>query len=62
MGYRGGALVRDAAYESLLRRDRQECHRRIATVLMQAADDKPPLELLAHHFEEGGQSDKAAQY
>lgn len=56
------ALVRDAAYESLLRRDRQKFHRRIATALMEDADDNPPLELLARHFEEGGQSDKAAQY
>jgi len=56
------ALVRDAAYQSLLKRDRQGCHHRVATALMQAADDNPPLELLAHHFEEGGYPDKAAQY
>jgi predicted ATPase len=55
------ALVRDAAYQSLLRRDRQGCHQRIATALM-AAGDNPPLEVIAHHFEEGGHPDKAAQY
>lgn len=55
-------LVRDAAYQSLLRRERQGCHQRIAAALMQTAGDHPPLELLAHHFEEGGQPDKAARY
>lgn len=56
------ALVRDTAYQSLLRRERQRCHQRIATALLQAARDNPPLELLAHHFFEGGHFDKAAQY
>ena len=56
------ALVRDAAYQSLLRRDRKGCHQRIATALMQAAGDNPPLELIAHHCEEGGNTDKAARY
>lgn len=54
------ALVRDAAYQSLLKSDRQRCHHRIATSLERAAGDNPPLELLAHHFEEGGQPDMAA--
>lgn len=56
------ALVRDAAYQSLLKRERQRCHQRIAAALLQVADDNPPLELLAHHFSEGGHFDKAAQY
>jgi class 3 adenylate cyclase/tetratricopeptide (TPR) repeat protein len=54
------ALVRDTAYQSLLKSDRQRCHQRIAAALEQAAGDNPPLELLAHHFEEGGHPDKAA--
>jgi len=56
------ALVRDVAYQSLLKRNRQQCHHRIATALVEASDDNPPLELFAHHFEEGGHPDKAAQY
>ena len=56
------ALVCDAAYQSLLKRERQRCHQSIATALLQAAHDIPPLELLAHHFAEGGHPDKAAQY
>ena len=56
------ALVRDAAYQSLLKRERQRCHQSIATALLQGADDSPPFELLAHHFAEGGHADKAAQY
>jgi len=56
------ALVRDAAYQSLLKRERQACHQRIATALLQAAADNPHLELLAHHFGEGGHFDKAAYY
>ena len=55
------ALVRDAAYQSLLRRERQACHHRVATALTQAAEDNPPLELMAHHFEEGGDLDRAAR-
>ena len=56
------ALVRDAAYQSLLKRERQRCHQSIATALLQGADDSPQFELLAHHFAEGGHADKAAQY
>jgi class 3 adenylate cyclase/tetratricopeptide (TPR) repeat protein len=56
------ALVRDAAYQSLLKRERQRCHQRIAAALLQSADDNLPLELLAHHFAEGGHFDEAARY
>jgi predicted ATPase len=58
------ALVRDAAYGSLLRRRREELHSRIAAVLeadfaeMIAAEP----ELLAHHLTEAGQFDKAVAY
>jgi len=56
------ALVRDIAYQSLLRKDRQAFHQRIAMTLVEAADDSPPLELIAHHFEGGGRFREAAQY
>ncbi len=50
------ALIRDAAYQSLLRRERQTLHGRIAAVLQ---DRFPELqvtepELLAHHLTESG--------
>jgi len=56
------ALVRDVAYQTLLKRERQKCHLRVATALVEVADANPPLELLAHHFEEGGRPDQAARY
>lgn len=58
------ALLRDAAYESLLRKTRQEYHGRIATTLRDrfpdVADEQP--ELLARHFEEAGLVDDAVAY
>lgn len=58
------ALVRDAAYESLLKRRRQELHGQIAGTL---ADRFPDLvtnepEILAHHFTEAGLGDSAIAY
>ncbi|MDH3599169.1 MAG: adenylate cyclase, partial [Candidatus Tectomicrobia bacterium] len=50
------ALIRDAAYESLLRRRRQGYHRRIAEVLeerfLETTETQP--ELLAHHYAAAG--------
>jgi TOMM system kinase/cyclase fusion protein len=50
------ALVQDAAYESLLKRERQQIHRQIAETLKtrfpETAEAQP--ELLAHHFTEAG--------
>jgi predicted ATPase len=58
------ALVRDAAYGSLLRRRREELHARIATVLeaefAEAVAAEP--ELLAHHLTEAGRLDKAVSW
>jgi class 3 adenylate cyclase len=55
------ALVQDAAYESLLRRRRQELHGKIARVIEErlphTAATEP--ELLAHHYTEAKRSDKA---
>ncbi len=58
------ALVQDVAYDSLLRKTRQEWHAKIAGVLEskfpQILEAEP--ELLAHHFGEAGQSQRAAEY
>src|SRR6202008_666574 len=58
------ALVRDAAYESLLRRRRQELHARIATSIEarfpQLVEAQP--ELVARHFGEAGLGEKAIPY
>jgi predicted ATPase len=55
------ALVRDAAYDSLLRARRQELHGKIATVIEERwphiAATEP--ELLAHHYTEAKQLEKA---
>ncbi|MCC8976453.1 adenylate/guanylate cyclase domain-containing protein [Bradyrhizobium brasilense] len=58
------ALVRDAAYESLLLMRRREWHGRIALALEQRFGDvaaKEP-ELLAYHFGEAGQFSLACDY
>jgi class 3 adenylate cyclase/predicted ATPase len=58
------ALVRDEAYESLLKSTRQQYHRRIAQVLEdqfpETADAEP--ELLAYHFDTAGLADQAIGY
>jgi len=58
------ALVRDAAYESLLKAERQKLHARIGDVLERSFPDATGAEpeLLAHHFAEAGLPDKAAIY
>jgi class 3 adenylate cyclase/tetratricopeptide (TPR) repeat protein len=58
------ALVRDAAYESLLLMRRREWHGRVGLALEQRFDDvaaKEP-ELLAYHFGEAGQRALACDY
>ncbi len=58
------ALVRDAAYNSLLKSRVQELHARIATVLEQAYSDvaaRQP-ELIAHHLSEARLAEKAVIY
>ena len=54
------ALVRDAAYESLLKSKRQEIHGRL-TVALEGTPDAP-LELLAHHATQAGLTEKAIDY
>ena len=55
------ALVQDAAYDSLLRRRRQELHRRIARVIEERwpHPEATEPELLAHHYTEAKQLEKA---
>ena len=52
------ALVQDAAYSTLLRSRRQELHARIAAALERGQGIAP--EMLAHHFGEAGEAEKAA--
>lgn len=58
------ALIRDAAYESQLHREREEIHRRIAVCyeerFSRCADEMP--ERLGHHWEMAHRPDKALPY
>jgi serine/threonine protein kinase/tetratricopeptide (TPR) repeat protein len=58
------ALIQDAAYQSLVKANRQQFHRRIAEALEgqfpEARETKP--ELLAHHFTEAGLGRRAIDY
>jgi class 3 adenylate cyclase/tetratricopeptide (TPR) repeat protein len=56
------ALVRDAAYASLLRPARQAYHRRAGAALEQSPAGAHQDEIVAMHFEEGGSEAKAAKY
>jgi TOMM system kinase/cyclase fusion protein len=73
--YRGGlppqvtytfkhALIQEAAYQSLLKRTRQEYHERAAQVLAERFPETVDMqpELLAHHFTEAGLSGPAVGY
>jgi class 3 adenylate cyclase/tetratricopeptide (TPR) repeat protein len=58
------ALIRDAAYEALLRSRRKELHARIAEVLVGQFPDRVTSapELLAHHYTEAGLIEQAIPY
>ena len=58
------ALVRDTAYESMVRSARQELHRRVALTLQQRFPDieQHRPEILAQHFEGGGEIEAAVEY
>ena len=58
------ALIRDAAYDSMTRETRQGIHRRIARTLRERYPEleQGRPELLAQHFERGGEIDTAATY
>ena len=58
------ALVQDAAYQSLLRRNRQQYHQQVAELLEskfpEVVEAQP--ELLAHHYSEAGATGPAVAY
>jgi class 3 adenylate cyclase len=58
------ALIRDAAYEALLRSRRKELHARVAGILMRQFPDRVTSapELLAHHYTEAGLIEQAIPY
>ena len=58
------ALVQDAAYHSLLRRTRQQCHKKVAELLITRFPDvvETEPEVVAHHFTEAGDPEPAALY
>lgn len=58
------ALVQDAAYQSLLKRTRQFYHRQVGRLLENRYPDiaKTQPELLAHHYSNAGEDEKALQY
>jgi class 3 adenylate cyclase/tetratricopeptide (TPR) repeat protein len=58
------ALTQEVAYESLLKQRRQEIHGRIARAIeeLYAYRLEPHYELLAHHYESGGDAEKAIEY
>jgi serine/threonine protein kinase/tetratricopeptide (TPR) repeat protein len=51
------ALIRDAAYDSLLRKERQQVHLQVAQALENVEDTRP--EILAYHYTEGNLPEKA---
>jgi class 3 adenylate cyclase/tetratricopeptide (TPR) repeat protein len=58
------AMVRDAAYEGLLRRDRRRLHAAVASALerLSPAQARQEPELLAHHYTEAGLVPRALRY
>ena len=58
------ALMRDAAYESLLKRDRRSLHAAVATALAARNGSTHAVEpeLLAHHYTEAGATNDAVKY
>jgi class 3 adenylate cyclase/predicted ATPase len=58
------ALVQDAAYQSLLRRNRQQYHQQVAELLERKFPDvvEAQPELLAHHYSEASATERAVAY
>ncbi|MHC4910587.1 MAG: adenylate/guanylate cyclase domain-containing protein, partial [Planctomycetota bacterium] len=58
------ALIQDAAYQSLLRRTRQEYHRQVAALLRERFPETVEAhpELVAHHCIEAGMTAEAIEY
>ena len=56
------ALVRDAAYQSMLRSSRRQHHARVAEILEQRFADRVEAEVVALHCEEGGLAERAVDH
>ncbi|MCZ7596755.1 MAG: AAA family ATPase [Gammaproteobacteria bacterium] len=58
------ALIQDAAYQSLLKRTRQQCHRRVAQLIEEQFRDIAAghPELVAQHYLEGAEPRRAIEY
>ena len=58
------ALIHDVAYESLLKRTRQQYHQHVAELMLEKLPETVEIEpeLLAHHFSEAGCHEKAIEY
>jgi class 3 adenylate cyclase/tetratricopeptide (TPR) repeat protein len=58
------ALTQEVAYESLLKQRRREIHGRIARAIEELYADRleENYELLAHHYEQSGDGEKAVEY
>ena len=58
------ALIQDAAYQSLVKKQRQQFHRTVAGALERDFPDVPETqpELLARHFAEAGETARAIEY
>src|SRR5262249_55537211 len=58
------ALIQDAAYQSLVKKRRQQFHRAVAEKLEERFPDvaETQSELLARHFTEAGEADRATEY
>jgi len=58
------ALVQDAAYQSLLKRTRQQYHQQVAALLEERFPETVEVhpELVAHHFAEAGCTEEGATY
>ena len=54
------ALIQDAAYDSLLKAQRQTLHQRAAEALLASTDPQP--ELVAHHFTQSRQTEAAIEW
>jgi class 3 adenylate cyclase/tetratricopeptide (TPR) repeat protein len=57
-------LTQEAAYNSLLKKERRILHRRVARALEQLFSDRieEQVEVLAHHWEQAGEQEKAIDY
>jgi class 3 adenylate cyclase/tetratricopeptide (TPR) repeat protein len=58
------ALIQDAAYETLIMRDRQALHLRAAEALRDSGDARAPVkpEAIAYHFTQAGRADLAIEW